>query len=95
MAALARAYALLGNTTEALKIMADLNQLAMRTYVSPYDVATVDVALGEKDRALADLERAYEEHSERLIWLRVDWRFDNLYSDPRFQDLLRRMNFPP
>ncbi len=95
VAALARAYALLGNTTEALKIMADLNQLAMRTYVSPYDVATVDAALGEKDRALAELERAYGEHSERLIWLRVDWRFDGLHSDPRFQDLLRRMNFPP
>jgi DNA transposition AAA+ family ATPase len=52
------------------------------------------VALGQKDRALAELEHAYDEHSERLTWLGVDWRFDDLHSDPRFQDLLRRMNFP-
>lgn len=94
VAALARAYALAGKRAPALRTMEELNQLSKRTYVSSYDVATVYVALGEKERALAELERAYDEHSERLIWLRVDWRFDDLHPDPRFQDLLRRMNFP-
>ncbi|MBZ5616326.1 MAG: winged helix-turn-helix domain-containing protein [Acidobacteriia bacterium] len=91
---LARAYALAGKRAEALKVMAELNQLSGRAYVSSYDVATVYVALGENDRAFAELEHAYDEHSERLIWLGVDWRFDDLHSDPRFQSLLRRMNLP-
>lgn len=91
---LARAYALAGKRAEALKMMAGLKELSKQAYVSSYDVATVYVALGQKDRALTELEHAYDEHSERLIWLGVDWRFDDLHSDPRFQDLLRRMNFP-
>jgi tetratricopeptide (TPR) repeat protein len=91
---LAHGYALVGKRAEALKIMAELNQLSKRAYVSSYDVAMVYAALGQKDRAIAELERAYEEHSTGLKWLRVDWRFDDLRSDPRFQKLLRRMNFP-
>ncbi len=91
---LARAYALAGKRAEALKVMSKLKELSKQAYVSSYDVATVYVALGQKDQALAELEHAYDEHSERLIWLAVDWRFDNLHSDPRFQNLLRRMNFP-
>jgi eukaryotic-like serine/threonine-protein kinase len=90
---LARAYALAGKRAEALQTMAKLNQLSEMTYVSSYDRATVYVALGQKDRALAELERAYEEHSERMIWLSTDPRFEGLHSDPRFQDLLRRLNF--
>jgi len=91
---LARAYALAGKRPEALQTMAKLNQLSEMTYVSSYDRATVYVALGQKNRALAELERAYEEHSERMIWLSTDPRFESLHSEPRFQDLLRRMNFP-
>jgi tetratricopeptide (TPR) repeat protein len=91
---LARAYALAGKMAEALKVLSGLKELSKQAYVSAYDVATVYVALGQKDRALAELEHAYDEHSERLIWLAVDWRFDDLHSDPRFQNLLRRMNFP-
>ena len=91
---LARAYALAGKRAEALQTMVKLDELSKRVYVSPYDRATVYVALGEKDRALGELERAYEEHSERMIWVGVDQRFDELRSDPRFQDLLRRMNLP-
>lgn len=56
------------------------------------DRATVYLALGEKDRGIAELQRAYENHDDRLRWLGTDPRFDELHSDPRFQDLLRRMN---
>jgi len=91
---LARAYALVGRRADAMRIVAKLDQLSRRAYVSSYDRATIYVALGEKERALEELQHAYEEHSERLIWLSVDWRFDDLHSDPRFQDLLRRLNFP-
>ena len=64
-------------------------------YVSPYMIATVYVSLGQKDKAFEYLEKAYQERSPDLpYFLRADLRMDSLRSDPRFQDLLRRMNFP-
>jgi hypothetical protein len=51
--------------------------------------------LGEKDKAFEYLEKAYEERSSDLpYFLKADLRVDNLRSDSRFQDLMRRMNFP-
>jgi hypothetical protein len=50
--------------------------------------------LGEKDRAFALLEQAYQGRSQGIAVLKVDPRIDALRDDPRFQDLLRRMNFP-
>jgi tetratricopeptide (TPR) repeat protein len=52
-------------------------------------------ALGEKDKALDWLEKGYEEHAPGMALTKVDPHYDSLRSDPRFQDLLRRMNFPP
>jgi len=51
-------------------------------------------SLGEKNLAMAWLEKAYTEHSYALLDIRCMRKFDVLHSDPRFQDLLRRMNFP-
>lgn len=92
LANLALAYALAGRRAEARKVMAELDRLSRRAYVSSYDRAIVYVALGERERAFAALEKAFEEHSERIVWLNVDWRFEPLRSDPRFQDLLRRIH---
>ncbi len=52
------------------------------------------IGLGENDLALEWLEKAYEERDVALIFLKVDPAYDSLRSDPRFQDLMRRMNFP-
>jgi hypothetical protein len=60
--------------------------------VPPYRIATVYAALGDKDLAFAQLERAYAQRSFFLDFLKVDPELDSLRSDPRFQDLLRRMN---
>lgn len=60
----------------------------------PCDVAMFYAGLGDKDKALAWLERAFDEQSPCLVVLKVDPLFDSLRSDPRFQDLVRRMNFP-
>jgi hypothetical protein len=61
----------------------------------PYVLATIYAGLGEKDRALQYLEKAYDERSLDLSWnLKADLRIDNLRSDPRFQDLARRMRLP-
>jgi hypothetical protein len=64
-------------------------------YVPSYYVAAIHLALGDKEQAVSRLEKAFEEHSHWLAYLKVDPVLDPLRSDPRFQDLLRRMNFPP
>ena len=92
---LAWCYAASGKRTEALKIISTLNALSRRKYVSPYGMAEIYVALGDFDQGLAWLERAYEEHSWELAFLKVSPVFDPLRSDARFKDLVRRMNFPP
>ncbi|MGH9863004.1 MAG: tetratricopeptide repeat protein [Candidatus Acidiferrales bacterium] len=95
LAALGHAYAVSGKRAEAQKVLEELNQLRKRRYVSAYLVAVIHAGLGEKDQAWAWLENAYEERASWLGWmLKVDPRLDPLRSDPRFADLLRRMNFP-
>ncbi len=64
------------------------------TYVQPTQIARLYTHAGEKDRALDWLEKAYEEREPPLVHLRVGWDWHSPLSDPRFQSLLRRMNFP-
>ena len=59
---------------------------------SLYQIAATYAGLGEKDRAFEWLEKAYDERSDWLVNLKVEQRFDGLRSDPRFADLLRRVN---
>jgi tetratricopeptide (TPR) repeat protein len=60
-----------------------------------FDLAQIYAMLGDKDRAFQLLERAYQEHSSYLILRIRDPHLDGLRSDPRFQDLLRRIGLPP
>jgi len=91
-AALAHAYVVIGRRAEAEKILRDLEQKSKTAYVSPYVIATIYAGLGKKDRAFEFLEKAYQERSLELSWhLKADLRIDNLRSDPRFQNLLRRV----
>jgi len=95
VASLAYAYATTGKQAEAQKILHDFLQQSETVYVSPYMIAVVYAGLGNKDQAFEYLEKAYQERSPDLpYFLRADLRMDGLRSDPRFQDLLRRMNFP-
>jgi TolB-like protein/Tfp pilus assembly protein PilF len=91
---LGHGYAAAGDRVEALKIIAGLKEDSRRLVVAPYDVALVYAGLGEKDQALAWLEKAYQVRSSFLYCLQIDARLDSLHSDPRFQDLVRRMKFP-
>ena len=94
-AALAHAYTTTGRKTEALKILREWQRQSQTSYVSPYMIATVYAGLGDKDKAFEFLEKAYQERSPDLpYFLRADLRMDSLRSDPRFQDLVHRMNFP-
>jgi serine/threonine-protein kinase len=94
-AALGGVYAAAGQRGEALKVVEELTERSKRSYVSPYYLALIYASLGEKEEALAWLEEAYKKHDSVLLHLKVDPRIDPLRADPRFQDLLRRMNFLP
>jgi TolB-like protein len=89
-------YGRLGRRADALKQLERLDDMAARgRYVSPASRADVYAGLDEVDEAFAWLEKAYEERTHWLIWLgREPYDWDNLMSDPRFHDLVRRMNFP-
>jgi TolB-like protein/Tfp pilus assembly protein PilF/tRNA A-37 threonylcarbamoyl transferase component Bud32 len=88
------AYAKMGNRAKALEIINELKQ-AKTGYLYAYEIAFIYAGLGEKDRAFEWLEKAYAQRDRGLVCLKVDQCLDDLRSDPRFQDLLRRMNFPP
>jgi len=89
LAGIGHAYALSGRRTEARKVLEQLKDISKRSYVSPFDFATVYVGLGEKDQAFAWLDKAIQAHSFPVIFLNVDPRFDSLHSDPRYLALLR------
>jgi len=59
--------------------------------VPPYDVAVIHAGLGERDRALAGLEKSLAAHDPETMILPVDPRLDSLRGDPRFATLLRKM----
>ena len=64
------------------------------SYPSSYAVAIYLAALGEKEEAFAELNKAYENREYGLVLLKVDPRLDPLRSDPRFTDLIHRVGFP-
>ena len=88
---LGHAYAASGKRGEALKVLNELTEMAKLKYVSPYDLAVLYTGLGEKDRAIEQLNKAYDDRAGWIINLKVEPLFDPLRSDPRFADLLRRM----
>jgi TolB-like protein/Flp pilus assembly protein TadD len=93
--ALGYVYAAAGKPSAARKILEQLDQFAEQHYVMPYWKAMIYAALEEKDEAFRFLEEGYQEHSSWMAFLKVQPWFDNLLRDPRYKDLLRRMNFPP
>jgi TolB-like protein/Tfp pilus assembly protein PilF len=95
IAELGHAFAIEGKRDEAWNVLDELRGLSPQHYVSPFDIATVYAGLGEKDRAMEWLEKAYQDRSSGLVFAKVDPELDSLRSDPRFSDLLRRMNLQP
>ena len=91
VALLGRLYAITGKRAEALTALAQLKAIAKQRYVADYSVALVYAGLGEKDQAFALLEKSYREHTVDMLTLHYDPLIDNLRSDPRFADLLRRV----
>lgn len=94
-AALAHVYAMAGERRKALALTRELERIATTAYVSPYDFALTSLALGDLDAAINWLTRAREAYSSYMAFVRVDRRLAPLYSDHRFQKLVRGMEFPP
>ncbi len=92
---IAQAYQRVGLRGWFQKALEQNEERLKHGYVSPYVMATVYGQLGDKDRAFEWLKKAHEERDYYLSWIKVDPEVDPLRSDPRFQELLRRMNFPP
>jgi tetratricopeptide (TPR) repeat protein len=92
---IARTYASAGRRSESERVLAEVKALSKQQYVSPYLMASIYAALGQKDLAFEWLERVYKDHSYYVVWLNVDRVFDGIRPDPRFQDLLNRIGIAP
>ncbi len=92
LANIGSAYAAAGRRADAQKALDQLMELSKTKYVPAFDMGKIFAALGQKDKAFEWLERSYDEHSVLLSFVKVIPDFDSLRSDPRFTDLLRRMN---
>ena len=91
---LGHAYGVAGMQAEVRKVLDELRRLSRSHYVDATRFALVYTGLGERDRAMEWLEKAYERRDMGLIMLRPDPRFDPLRNDPRYQSLIRRMKLP-
>jgi len=91
---LAQAYVASGRRDEATAILDALLKPGAYPYVASADIATIYIALGDRDRAFAWLEKAYQERSFAMVYLKVHPAYDPIRADPRFVDLLARLRFP-
>jgi tetratricopeptide (TPR) repeat protein len=89
---LAYALAMSGKKSEARSILDKMK--TTKEYVSPTELATLYVGLGEKEEAIASLEKAYAAHDLQLQFLKVAPDMDSLRSDPRFAELIRKVGLP-
>jgi adenylate cyclase len=85
------AYAVSGQRSKAQEVLADLDQMSRSRFVSPWCGAIVYLGLGDKQRALDGLEKAYEVRSQQLAMIKVDKIYDSLRSEPRFIALLKKV----
>ena len=90
---IARTLAMSGRRDDALKILGEVEESAGRRYVAPYYLAVSYLALGNRERTLQWLERAYEERSPYMSNLQRDPEFDAIQSDSAFVRLLRHAGF--
>jgi DNA-binding winged helix-turn-helix (wHTH) protein/TolB-like protein/Tfp pilus assembly protein PilF len=84
-------YALAGRKAEAKAALEELFAASKQRHISPYLIATIYTGIGDKDKAIEWLEKAYEVKDGMLVMLKVDAHLDGLRSDSRFQDLMRRV----
>jgi tetratricopeptide (TPR) repeat protein len=90
---LGHVYAISGRENQARKVLQDLEARLGQPYVPAYAIALVYAGLGENDLAISWLQRAFDDRSTSMVYLKLDPELSSLHSDPRFEELSRRINF--
>jgi hypothetical protein len=83
-----------GKPDEARTLRDELLKSSTQRYVSPGNIALIYNGLGERDETFVWLERGFEQRDQKMVFLKVEPKWNNLRDDPRFQDLLRRLRLP-
>lgn len=87
-------YGIAGMAGEAQAVLQEMEALSKLRFVTSYGVALVHAGLGQIDQAFRWLDRAFDERSHWLVWLRLDPLWKSLHADPRFATPVSRMRFP-
>ena len=87
-------YAVSGRAREAEQVIANLKVLSRSRYVNPFEIALIYVGLGQNEQAFEWLDRAYQQRSDMLVYLKADPRLDPIRSDPRFARLVLAVGIP-
>ena len=94
LAGLGHAYALSGRKADAEQVLQTLIDRTKKSYTSPFDIATIYAALGDKEKAFAWMDRAVADRSSWLVYSKWEPRLNPLRSDPRFEPLLKKIGLP-
>jgi len=92
---LGHVYAISGQTAQARITLDRLVKLSEERHVDAYYPAVIHIGLGETDQAFRWFEKAFQDRSEELLFLKLDPRLDGIRADPRYQSLVRRIGLPP
>lgn len=92
LATIAYSLAMSGKRVEAEQILAELTHRSKVRFVPRYAMAQIHLALGDRDAAIANLQVAFEGRESLMTFLKVEPKWDPLREDPRFQEILSRMN---
>jgi tetratricopeptide (TPR) repeat protein len=92
-ASLGCAYGVSGKRDAALRVLEELNGESQKRYVSIYFRALIYASLGKRDEVFTSLEKAYENHEYRLIWLKVEPALDSFRPESGFTALLKKVGF--
>ncbi len=85
-------YARMGRREEALQVLDKWTELSTQEFISPYGLALLSFALGEKELGFQWLEKAYEERDVWTAYIKIDFLLDSVRTDPRFKAILKKMN---
>jgi len=94
LADLGHGYAVAGRRADALRTLDELSEMSSQRYVAARGIAEIHIGLDDPDTAFAWLDKAFLHRNGWLMHLRENPRYDRLRTDPRYPDLVRRMNFP-
>lgn len=83
-----------GNRNEALAVIKEFEEKYLKSKTNSFDIAGIYAGLGNKEEAFAWLEKAFYNHSASMTALKIEPAFESFHNDPRYKDLLRRMNLP-